>query len=134
MLLLRTREAILLAFALVLSACSNDPNPPPYEKTRADGKPWAVRYAALTADPKSLDPQVMYDVIDGPWWGDRPAVEVELTGPGGGTYQLGRGTPVGRAAVGAVAYMRALSGRDDAPAVTGDPVAAEAVASCRMPF
>jgi len=78
--------------------------------------------------------QVMYDVIDGPWWGERPAVEVELTGPGGGTYQLGRGTPVGRAAVGAVAYMRALSGRDDAPAVTGDPVAAEAVASCRMPF
>src|SRR6478735_3640329 len=63
MLLLRTREAILLAFALVLSACSNDPNPPPYEKTRADGKPWAVRYAALTADPKSLDPQVMYDAI-----------------------------------------------------------------------
>lgn len=34
--------------------------------------------------------QVMYDVIDGPFWGDRPAVEVELTGPGGGTYQLGR--------------------------------------------
>ncbi|GAA1588986.1 MULTISPECIES: maleylpyruvate isomerase family mycothiol-dependent enzyme [Kribbella] len=78
--------------------------------------------------------QVMYDVIDGPWWGDRPAVELELTGAGGGTYRLGRGTPVGRAAVDAVGYMRTLSGRDDAPMVTGDPAAIEAVASCRMPF
>lgn len=78
--------------------------------------------------------QVMYDVIDGPWWGERPAVEVELTGAGGGTYQLGRGAPVGRAAVDAVGYMRTLSGRDDAPVVTGDPVATEALASCRMPF
>jgi hypothetical protein len=39
--------------------------------------------------------QVMYDVDAGPFWGDRPAVDVELT---------------------------------------GDPVAAEAVATCRMPF
>ncbi|WP_329002466.1 maleylpyruvate isomerase family mycothiol-dependent enzyme [Kribbella sp. NBC_00709] len=78
--------------------------------------------------------QVMYDVIDGPFWGERPAVEVQLTGQGGGTYQLGRGAPVGLAAVDAVGYMRTLSGRDDAPAVSGDPVAAEAVASCRMPF
>ncbi|MFF0343804.1 maleylpyruvate isomerase family mycothiol-dependent enzyme [Kribbella sp. NPDC004875] len=78
--------------------------------------------------------QVMYDVIDGPWWGERPAVEVELTGAGGGTYQLGRGAPVGCAAVDAVGYLRTLSGRDDAPAVTGDPAAAEAVTSCRMPF
>lgn len=78
--------------------------------------------------------QVMYDVIDGPWWADRPAVELELTGPGGGTYQLGRGEPVGQASVNAVSYMRTLSGRDNAPAVTGDPAAAEAVASCRMPF
>jgi uncharacterized protein (TIGR03083 family) len=78
--------------------------------------------------------QVMYDVIDGPWWGDRPAVEVELTGPGGGTYQLGRGEPVGHATVDAVGYMRTLSGRDDHPTVTGDPRAVEAVASCRMPF
>jgi uncharacterized protein (TIGR03083 family) len=83
---------------------------------------------------EELVAQVMYDVIDGPFWGERPAVEVELTGPGGGTYQLGRGEPVGRAAVDAVAYMRTLSGRDDAPVVTGDPVATEAVASCRMPF
>jgi uncharacterized protein (TIGR03083 family) len=79
--------------------------------------------------------QVVYDLeAAGPFWDDRPAVVLELTGPGGATYRLGRGEPVGRAAVDAVGYMRTLSGRDDAPAVTGDPVAAEAVASCRMPF
>src|SRR5215216_5726355 len=63
MFLPRLREAVLLVFAIALAACSNNPNPEPYEKTRADGSPWAVRYAALTADPKSLDPQVMYDSI-----------------------------------------------------------------------
>ncbi|WP_165956585.1 maleylpyruvate isomerase family mycothiol-dependent enzyme [Kribbella antibiotica] len=78
--------------------------------------------------------QVMRDVLDGPFWGDRPAVDVELTGQGGGTYRLGRGEPVGRAAVDAVGYMRTLSGRDDVPVVSGDPAAVEAVAGCRMPF
>ena len=78
--------------------------------------------------------QVMYDVIDGPFWGERPAVVVELTGQGGATYRLGRGEPVGHAAVDAVGYMRTLSGRDDAPAVSGDPEAVDAVGTCRMPF
>ena len=79
--------------------------------------------------------QVIYDLeASGPFWGDRPSVVLELTGQGGGTYRLGRDEPVGHAAVDAVAYMRTLSGRDDAPVVTGDPVATEAVASCRMPF
>ena len=84
---------------------------------------------------EELIAQVIYDLeAAGPFWGDRPAVVLELTGQGGGTYRLGRGEPVGHAAVDAVAYMRTLSGRDDAPAVSGDPVAAEAVASCRMDF
>ncbi|MEU8224484.1 maleylpyruvate isomerase family mycothiol-dependent enzyme [Kribbella sp. NPDC048915] len=79
--------------------------------------------------------QVMYDLeAAGPFWDDRPAVVLELTGQGGGTYRVGRGEPVGRAAVDAVAYMRTLSGRDDNPVVTGDPAAVEAVATCRMPF
>ena len=52
----------LLCFALALAGCDNDPNPPPYHTTRADGSPWAVRYAALVADPKSFDPQFTYDV------------------------------------------------------------------------
>lgn len=78
--------------------------------------------------------QVMYDVVDGPFWGDRPTVVLELTGQGGGTYRLGRDEPVGRAAVDAVGYMRTLSGRDDAPVVSGDAAAVDAVSSCRMPF
>lgn len=78
--------------------------------------------------------QVVYDVDTLPFWGERPAVVLELTGQGGGTYRLGRDEPVGRAAVDAVGYMRTLSGRDDEPDVSGDPVAVEAVASCRMPF
>lgn len=78
--------------------------------------------------------QVMLDVDGGPFWGDRPPVVLELTGQGGGTYRLGRGEPVGHAAIDAVAYMRTLSGRDDKPSITGDPAAVEAVASCRMDF
>ncbi len=104
---------------------------------------WMHRDDVCQALGRSFDPgpyaaeivaQVMYDVIHGPFWGERSAVEVELTGPGGGTYQLGRGAPVGRAAVDAVSYMRTVSGRDDTPDVTGDAAAVEAVASCRMPF
>jgi uncharacterized protein (TIGR03083 family) len=84
---------------------------------------------------EELIAQVVYDLqASGPFWGDRPAVVLELTGPGGGTYLLGRGEPVGHATVDAVAYMRTLSGRDNAPVVTGDPAATEAVASCRMDF
>ncbi|NIK57293.1 maleylpyruvate isomerase family mycothiol-dependent enzyme [Kribbella shirazensis] len=79
--------------------------------------------------------QVVYDLeASGPFWNDRPAVVLELTGQGGGTYRLGKGEPVGRAAVDAVGYMRTLSGRDDHPVVTGDADAVQAVASCRMPF
>lgn len=105
---------------------------------------WMHRNDVCQALERPFDPgpyveeliaQVVYDLeASGPFWGDRPAVVLELTGPGGGTYRLGRGEPAGRASVDAVAYMRTLSGRDDAPAVAGDPAAAEAVASCRMDF
>ncbi|WP_406051868.1 maleylpyruvate isomerase N-terminal domain-containing protein [Kribbella sp. NBC_00889] len=78
--------------------------------------------------------QVMYDVVDGPFWGHRPTVVLEFTGQGGGTYRLGRDEPVGRAAVDAVGYMRTLSGRGDAPVVSGDAAAVDAVSSCRVPF
>ena len=56
------RILCLFIFALACTGCDNDPNPPPYHKTRADGSPWAVRYAALPGDPKALDPQFAYDV------------------------------------------------------------------------
>lgn len=47
--------------ALVIAGCGNDPNLAPLEKTRPDGSPWRVRYAAMPDDPRSLDPQFAYD-------------------------------------------------------------------------
>ena len=58
-----------LAHGLALGAlflggsCSNDPNPAPLHKTRPDGSPWVVRYAGLLEDPRSFDPQYMYDAV-----------------------------------------------------------------------
>ncbi|WP_433161124.1 maleylpyruvate isomerase family mycothiol-dependent enzyme [Kribbella sp. CA-247076] len=105
---------------------------------------WMHRDDVCQALGRTFDPgpyageliaQVVYDLeASGPFWDERPAVVLELTGAGGGTYRLGRDEPVGRAAVDAVGYMRTLSGRDDDPLVTGDPQAVQAVASCRMPF
>lgn len=84
---------------------------------------------------EQLIAQVMYDLeAAGPFWGERPAVVLELTGQGGGTYRLGREEPIGRASVDAVGYMRTLSGRDDNPVITGDAAAVDAVNSCRMDF
>jgi uncharacterized protein (TIGR03083 family) len=80
--------------------------------------------------------QVMLDIVDGPFWSGTPVV-LTLTGQGGGTYRLGQGDPIATVSTDAVGYMRTLSGRDDQPVVVlvdGDPVGAEAVASCRMPF
>jgi len=57
------RALALLATALTLAACGNDPNQAPLRQTREDGTPWTVRYAGTTEDPRSLDPQFMYDQI-----------------------------------------------------------------------
>ncbi len=46
---------------LWLVACDNNPNPLPYQKTKADGTPWVVFNWALTSDPDTLDPQHSYD-------------------------------------------------------------------------
>ncbi|TDO35675.1 uncharacterized protein (TIGR03083 family) [Kribbella sp. VKM Ac-2527] len=81
--------------------------------------------------------QVMLDLVDGPFWGARPTVVLELTGQGGGIYHLGSGEPVATLRTDAVGYMRTVSGRDDHPAVelvSGDPAGVDAVAGCRMPF
>ena len=67
LLLLRSFQRSLaplgLALALAVAGCDNNPNPPPYHETRADGSPWRVRYVHLRADPKTFDPQVMNDSI-----------------------------------------------------------------------
>jgi oligopeptide transport system substrate-binding protein len=54
-------SAALLAAVALLSACSNNPHPPPLREKRADGSPWRVRYGAMSEDVRSLDPQVSYD-------------------------------------------------------------------------
>jgi oligopeptide transport system substrate-binding protein len=51
---------VWLAF---FSGCSNNPYPAPEREVRADGTPWQVRYSALPEDPRSLDPQVLYDSV-----------------------------------------------------------------------
>ncbi|MEV8375592.1 maleylpyruvate isomerase family mycothiol-dependent enzyme [Kribbella sp. NPDC056861] len=80
--------------------------------------------------------QVMLDLVGGTFWPGTPVV-LTLTGPGGGTYQLGEGDPIAAVSTDAIGYMRTVSGRDDQPTVVlvdGDPLGAEAVAGCRMPF
>src|SRR5579871_4504736 len=57
--------SLLSIAALLFAGCDNDPNPAPYHQTRADGSPWAVRYAAIPDDPKSFDPQFAYDEVSG---------------------------------------------------------------------
>jgi ABC-type transport system substrate-binding protein len=53
--------ALAALSALFIAGCGNDPNLEPLHKTRADGSPWEVRYAAMPDDPRSLDPQFAYD-------------------------------------------------------------------------
>lgn len=85
---------------------------------------------------QDLVAQVLLDLEFGRVW-TGPAVRLELTGPAGGSWQLGEGTPVGAVRLDAVAYMRTISGRDNEPAIDlldGDPAAVNAVAAVRMPF
>lgn len=53
--------ALTLAFAF--AGCGNDPNPKPFHDKRADGTPWRVYYGAISEEVRSLDPQVMYDMV-----------------------------------------------------------------------
>ncbi len=55
--------ALAAAWALALAGCGNDPNPAPFQKTRADGTPWVVRYASMGDEVRSLDPQFAYDQV-----------------------------------------------------------------------
>lgn len=106
---------------------------------------WMHRDDACQALGRPFDPgpygqdlvaQVLLDLeFGGVWTG--PAVHLELTGPAGGSWQLGEGAPIGTVQLDAVAYMRTISGRDNEPAIdllNGDPAAVDAVAKIRMPF
>jgi MDMPI C-terminal domain len=63
-------------------------------------------------------------------------VLLELTGPAGGRWALSQGAPVATVRADTVAYLRALSGRNDHPSldVDGDQTAAAAVAAARVVF
>ncbi|GAA4581333.1 hypothetical protein GCM10023194_12260 [Planotetraspora phitsanulokensis] len=67
----------------------------------------------------------------------RHPVTLELTGPAGGTFEIGDGTSDTTVRLDTVEYMRALSGRAGTPAasvVTGDHDMAAPVATARVPF
>lgn len=95
---------------------------------RATGKPRGT----TTAEPVVVG-QVMRDLALA-WSG--PAVLLTLTGPGGGTWQVGDGEPVGHVTDDAVAYLRLLSGRSDECRLSceGNADAAKALRAARVAF
>ena len=104
--------------------------------------PWMHRVdlARATSRPLSLgahDRQIVAQVIAdlGRAW-EGPAVRLELTGPAGGRWQLGDGSPVATVRADAVDYLVALSGRNPHPVLEadGDQAAVAAVAAARVIF
>jgi uncharacterized protein (TIGR03083 family) len=78
--------------------------------------------------------QVVHDLACG--WSAAP-VALELTGPAGGCWLLGSGDPVAVVRAEAVAYMRALAGRDDEVAlevVSGQASALTPIRQARVVF
>ena len=95
---------------------------------RATGRP-----LVLGGHDRVVVAQVVADL--GRAW-EGPAVLLELTGPAGGRWALGDGSPVATVRADAVDYLRALSGRNDHPALEadGDQAAATAAAAARVVF
>jgi uncharacterized protein (TIGR03083 family) len=95
---------------------------------RATGRP-----LVLGGHDREIVAQVVADL--GRAWED-PPVLLELTGPAGGRWALGRGSPAATVRADAIDYLRALSGRNDHPtlAVDGDQAATVAVAAARVVF
>ncbi|MDO5501075.1 MAG: maleylpyruvate isomerase family mycothiol-dependent enzyme [Propionibacteriaceae bacterium] len=77
--------------------------------------------------------QVIRD-LDTDWTG--PAVDLTLTGVGGGTWRIGAGDPVAHITEDAIACLRLLSGRSDECSLTasGDPAAVTRVRAARVLF
>ncbi len=67
---------------------------------------------------------------------DGPPTLLELTGPAGGRWTVGHGTPTATIRADTVDFLRARSGRNDHPALQagGDPAAAAAAAAARIAF
>ena len=95
---------------------------------RATGRPLVLR-----SHDGVIVAQVITDLHRA--WAGPPAL-LELTGPAGGRWTLGHGTPTATIRAETVDYMRALSGRNDHPALEadGDPAAAAAAATARIAF
>jgi uncharacterized protein (TIGR03083 family) len=105
--------------------------------------PWMHRVdlARATGRPVVLGPHdrvVVAQVVSelGRGWGG-PPVLLELSGPAGGCWTLGQDGPAAATVrAGTVDYLRALSGRNDHPAldVAGDRAVADAIAAARVVF
>ena len=104
--------------------------------------PWMHRsdIAAATRRPFTLDRhdgdvvgQVAGDIAMA--WAGPPAI-LELTGPAGGCWSIGDGTPVATVRIDAVACLRLVSGRpaDGLPTIHGDPDTAAALLATRIQF
>jgi hypothetical protein len=96
---------------------------------RATGRP-----SVLGDHDHQIVAQVVRDLARG--WSAVP-VALELTGPAGGGWLLGSGDPVAVVRAEAVAYMRALAGRDDEVAlelVSGQASALTPIRQARVVF
>ncbi len=99
-----------------------------------------VDLARATGRPRaesSADAEVIAQVIrdlDLEWEG--PAVDLTLTGPGGGSWTIGEGAPAAHVREDGVAFMRLLSGRSDECRLEaeGDPAAVAALRRARVVF
>jgi uncharacterized protein (TIGR03083 family) len=104
--------------------------------------PWMHRIdlARATGRPLSLgahDRVIITQVIAelGRTW-NGPPVQLQLTGPAGGRWALGDGSPLATVQADTIDYLRTLSGRNDHPTITidGDQTAGAAVTTARVVF
>ena len=96
---------------------------------RATGRPFGIG-----GHDRQIVAQVIGDLARG--W-SAPTVVLTLTGSAGGSWLLGSGEPVAAARADAVAYLRALSGRDDDVAldlIFGQATALTPIRQARVAF
>ncbi len=91
------------------------------------------RPMVLSSHDKEIVAQTVRD-LGLTWQG--PPIALELTGPAGGSWTLGTGTPVATVRADAVDYVRTLAGRNDTPTleVDGDPSVAAPMIAARGVF